>query len=118
MGSDWNMCHSLINWNVLEESGTDVAKCCRKVGSGRNVAGAIRSLVNARGLRIQYVRVLHETLLVPLVLLCGSKTLIRKEKEIFKIRTVQMGSLRGLLGIRRTDRVPNENEKIEESSLR
>ena len=32
---------------VLDESGTDGAECSRKVASGRRVAGAIRSLVNA-----------------------------------------------------------------------
>ena len=37
---------------VLDESGTDEAKCSRKVTSGRKVAGAIRSLVNARGLQL------------------------------------------------------------------
>ena len=31
---------------VLEESGTDEAECRKKLGSGRGVAGAIRSLVN------------------------------------------------------------------------
>ena len=31
---------------VLEESGTDEAECRKKLGSGRRVAGAIRSLVN------------------------------------------------------------------------
>ena len=35
---------------VLDESGTDGAECSRKVASGRRVAGAIRSLVNARNL--------------------------------------------------------------------
>ena len=35
---------------VLDESGTDGAECSRKVASGRRVAGAIRSLVNARDL--------------------------------------------------------------------
>ena len=34
---------------VLDKSGTDEADCCRKVISGRRVAGAIRSLVIARG---------------------------------------------------------------------
>ena len=33
---------------VLDESGTDEAECSRKVMSGRMVACAIRSLVNAR----------------------------------------------------------------------
>ena len=36
---------------VLDESGTDEAECSRRVASGRRVAGAIRSLVNARSLQ-------------------------------------------------------------------
>ena len=38
---------------VLDESGTDGAKCSRKVASGRRVAGTIRSLVNARNLQLE-----------------------------------------------------------------
>ena len=38
---------------VLDESGTDGAECNRKVVSGRKVADAIRSLVNARDLHLQ-----------------------------------------------------------------
>ena len=56
----------------MEESGTDEAECRRKVVSGRRVAGAFRSLVNARGLQLEFGRVLHETLLVP-VIMYGSK---------------------------------------------
>ena len=40
----------------------------------RSVAGAMISLVNARGLQLECVRVLHEGLLVP-VLLYGSETM-------------------------------------------
>ena len=36
----------------LDESGTDGAECNRKVASGRRVASAIRSLVNARDLKL------------------------------------------------------------------
>ena len=53
---------------ALDESGTDVAKYCRKVVSGRKDAGAIRSLGNARGLQLECARVLHEALLMPLLL--------------------------------------------------
>ena len=35
---------------ALDESSTDGAECSRKVASGSRVAGAIRSLVNARDL--------------------------------------------------------------------
>ena len=50
---------------------------------------------------------MHETLLVP-VLIYSSKTMLWKEKERSRVRAIQMDNLRGLLGIRRVDRVPNE----------
>ena len=37
----------------MEEAGTDETECSRKVASGRRVAGVIRSLVNARDLKIE-----------------------------------------------------------------
>ena len=48
--------------------------------------------------------VLHETLLVP-ILMYRSETTLWKEKS--RIRALQMDNLRGLLGIRRMDRIPN-----------
>ena len=65
---------------VLGEAGTDGAECSRKVASRRRVAGAIRSLVNARDLQLECARVLHETLLVS-ALAYGSETMLWKEKE-------------------------------------
>ena len=38
---------------VLDESGRDEAECCMKVASPRKAAGAIRSLVNAMGLKFE-----------------------------------------------------------------
>ena len=64
-------------------------QCSRKVASGRRVAGAIRSLVNAKNMHIEFARVSHETLLIP-VLMYGNKTMLWKEKEIPRIRAVQM----------------------------
>ena len=81
----------------LDELGTDEAECSRKV------AGAISSLVNAMDLQLECTRVVHETLLVP-VLMYGNETMLWKEKEISRIRTVQMDNLRGLLGIRTMDK--------------
>ena len=66
---------------VLDESGTDGAECSRKVTNGRRVAGAIRSLVNARDLQLECARVLHDTLFVPVVMY-GSETILWREKEI------------------------------------
>ena len=39
---------------VLDESGTDEAECSKKLANGTRVAGAIRSLVNARDLQLEY----------------------------------------------------------------
>ena len=71
----------------------------------RRVAGAIRSLVNAKSLKLESASVLHESLLVP-ILKYGSEKMIWKE-ERSRIRAVQMDSPRGLLGIRRMDKLPN-----------
>ena len=87
-----------------------VSECSRKVASRRRVRGAIRSLVNARDLQLESARVLHEMLLVP-VLMYDSKTMLWKEKEGSWIRAAQMHNLRGFLGIRRMDRVPNSRIK-------
>ena len=77
------------------------------MASGRRVTGVIRSLVNARSLRLVCPRVLHESFLLVPVLMYGSETKFWREKERPRIRVVQMDNLRGLLGIRRMDRVPN-----------
>ena len=76
------------------------------VASGRKIAGAIRSLVNARGFKLECVRVLHEILLVR-VLMYGKETRMWKEKEMSRIGAVQMDNLRGLLDIRMMDKFPN-----------
>ena len=64
------------------------------------------------------------------VLTYGNETMIWKEKERSRIWAVQMDNLRGLLGIRRMDTVPNAqirqlygvkksvDEKIDEGVLR
>ena len=38
------------------------------MASGKRVAAAIRSLVNTRDLQLQCARILHETLLVPVLI--------------------------------------------------
>ena len=82
------------------DKGTDGAECSRRV------MGAIRALVKAMDLQPEWALVKHETLLVP-VLMYGSETVLWKENKRSRISTVQMDNLRGLLGIKRMDRVPN-----------
>ena len=77
------------------------------MASGRKVAGAIRSLVNGRDLQLECARVLHETLLVTVLMYGIIETMLWKEKERSRIRTVQMDKLRDLLGIMKMDRIPN-----------
>ena len=72
---------------------------------------------------------LRESLLMP-VFTYGSEIMIWREKERARIRAVKMDNLRGLLGIRRMDKVPNVqirklcrvmkgiDEKIDEGVIR
>ena len=55
-------------------------------------------------MQLEYARVFHESLLVP-VLTYGSETMIWRERS--RILAVRMDNLRGLLGIRRMDKAPN-----------
>ena len=52
--------------------------------SRRRVLVAIRPLVNARGIQPECARVLHESLMVP-VLMYGSEAMIWKEKKGLEI---------------------------------
>ena len=72
---------------VLDKSGTGGARCSRIVASGRRFVGAIRSLFNTRDLELECARVLHETLLEP-VLMYGSETMLQKENERSIIRAI------------------------------
>ena len=86
---------------ILDESPRDEAECSRKVTSEKSVA---------RSLQLECARVLHESLLVP-VPTYGSEKMIWKEKEKSRIWAIQMVNLRGLMGIRRRDKVPNARIK-------
>ena len=65
-----------------------------------------KGYANAKGLQFGCAWVLHEGLRMP-VLLYGSETDMERYNERYRIRPVQMDNLRGLLGIRRMNRVPN-----------
>ena len=115
--------------SVLNEKGNDEADCDNKVLHGRKMAGAIRSLVNVKGMSVECARILHESILVP-TLVYGSETMVWKERDRRRVGAVQMDNLRGMLGIRRIDKVRNEcirevygiekglNEVITENILR
>ena len=72
----------------------------------RRMEGGLWVLVNTRGLQLECARVLHESLLLP-VLMYGNETMIWKEEEMSRIRAVHMDNLRGLMGIRKMAKVPN-----------
>ena len=114
---------------MLDERGTDDAECNRKVVSGRKVSGAIKALVNEKGLSLDCARILHESMLSP-VLLYGSESMVWDKSYRSKVQAVQMDNLRSVLGVRRIDKIRNEfirstcgvqkgiNERINESMLR
>ena len=68
----------------------------------RKVAGAIRSLVNARDLQLECSKALLMS-----VLLYGSESIMWREKDRSWIRVVQMNNLRSWLGGKRMHIVPN-----------
>ena len=98
-GRDWAMYQCLYTLCCVLESGRYGAESGKKVASGRKVAGDIRSAVNIKGLQLEYGRALYETLLVH-VLMYGCETIVRREKEKFRVRAVKMNNIRGLLGER------------------
>ena len=68
-GLEWEFC---IDWKrlgpvsefkylrcVLDESGTYAVECSRQVASERRVAGAIRSLVNAKNFQLECASVIY-----------------------------------------------------------
>ena len=73
----------------MNESGRDEAECCRKVASVRRFAGAISSLLNARGLQLECARIFHESLLVP-VLMYGSEKMIRNGLGVYRWTTSEV----------------------------
>src|SRR5678815_2570334 len=85
---------------MLDGKGTDDAECSRKVVNGRMVAGAIKSLVDVKGLSLECARVLHEGMLLP-VLMYSSETMVWNKRYRSKVQCVQMDNFRGMLGVRR-----------------
>ena len=71
--------------------------------SGRKAGDQIRSLVKARGLQLEWAKLLHEALPMP-DLLYGSETMIWREENRSKIRDVHLDIMRGLLGEGRVHR--------------
>src|SRR5678816_2452184 len=125
MVSSWNRC---LRYMFVEKGAYD-AECSRKVVNGRKVVGAIKSLVNVKGLSLECARVLHESMLLT-VLLYSSETMVWNKKYRSKVQSVLMDNLRGVQGVRRIDKMRNErirelcgvkkevNERINESMLR
>ena len=65
---------------MLDKKATDDAECSKKVVNYRKVAGAIKSLVDVKGLSLECTRVLHEGMLLP-VLMYTSETMIWETEE-------------------------------------
>ena len=91
---------------LLDESGTDEAEYRRKVLSGKIKLQGLIGSCDVGSLQLHCARGLHEAFHVP-VFMYGSETMIWREKETSRTRAAQMDNLRGFLGIKRMDKVPN-----------
>ena len=69
-------------WGMFSTNQVQMEKCSRKVASRRRVAGAILSLVNARDLQLECARVLHETLLVPVLCMAVRQCYGRRRRDL------------------------------------
>ena len=79
--------------------------CHRKVVSGKKVVGGgLRALLDLWFMLEVSSFSVHESLLVPVLSYVGETM---RKKEISWIMAVQMDNLKGLLGIKRMDKVPN-----------
>ena len=118
-GEEESICEALVDWNrmeyvsdfkylrcVVDELDIDGAEYRRKKAIGRRVEGAIRLLVIAKSLQLEYLKVLYEALLAP-VLFYGIETMVWKEKKRSRVMAVQFDDLRGLLNIRGMNKVQN-----------
>lgn len=72
----------------------------------RKVAGAIKYLVTAKGLNIECTRVLRESML-PL-LIYSSETMAWNMMYRFKMQSVQMDNVWGVLGMLRINKMRND----------
>ena len=61
--------------------------------------------MDARSLQLECARVLHESLLRPIMY--GCETMIWREKERSRVMAVHIDNLRSLAGIKRMDKVLN-----------
>ena len=66
---------------------------------GREVVGAIRSLMNAQYRQLEYARPVHEELPI-YILMCRRDNMVWKEKENFRIMDVNVDRLMVFMGIR------------------
>src|SRR5678816_4114129 len=89
---------------MLDEKGTDDTESYEWY---RKVAGAIKSLVDVKGLSLECYRVLHEGMLLP-VLMYSSETMVWNKRYRSKSQSAQMDNLRGVLGVKRIDKMRNE----------
>ena len=80
---------------------------CHRVSEGCKVSGALKRLINNRGLELNVKNVLYEKVVVPTVMY-GSESWGMKVTERQKLNVFEMKCLRSMTGVSRLDRVRNE----------
>lgn len=67
---------------MVNDKGTDVDKCEKKVMKESKVAGEIKALVDTKEFNWECVKVLHESMLISFQMYGNKIREIKKEKEI------------------------------------
>ena len=93
--------------SVVAANGGIEADVCHRVKEGCKVLGAMKGVMNCRGLGMNVKKVLYEKVIVPTVTY-GSECWGMKVSERQKLNVFEMRCLRSMAGVSRMDRVRNE----------
>ena len=114
---------------LLDKRGLGEAEVSSRVKKGRKVVGCVGELKRKYKMRGDALRSIHEGVLVP-TLTYGCETLVWNAEARSKVRAVEMSNLRNICGVRRIDKIRNQEvlrrcgvkkgilAKMEESTLR
>ena len=93
--------------SIIAADGGVEADICNRVNEGCKVLGAMKGIINNRGLGMNVKRVLYEKVIVPTVTY-GSELWGMKVSERRRLNVFEMKCLRSMAGVSRLDRIRNE----------
>lgn len=69
----------------------------------------VKILLKPKVQSLECTKVLQKIMLLPMLMFCGSKTIVYNMKYRLKVQKIQMDNIRGLLGEKITGKIRKEN---------